>query len=78
MTKRDLRDQAAQWAQEIAPYDFQIVYRPGKLNPANGPSRQIDYGIKKNPRPDQKRLEEVITLDQGFQACAIQAMVTRL
>ena len=78
MTKRDLRGQEAQWAQELAHYDFQIVYRPRNLNPANGLSCQVDYGIEKNSKPDQKRLEEVITLDQGFQACAILAMVTCL
>ena len=38
MTKRDLRGQEAQWAQELASHDFQIVYRPGKLNPADRPS----------------------------------------
>ena len=78
MTKRDLRGQEAQWAQELAHYDFQIVYRPGKLNPADGPSRWVDYGIEKNPKADQKRLKEATTLDQGFQAYAILAMVTRL
>ena len=78
MTKKDLRGQKAQWGQELAPYDFQIVYRPGKLNPADGPFRQIDYGIEKSSRPNQKRLEEVITFDQGLQACAILTMIIRL
>ena len=66
MTKRDLRGQEAQWAQELAHYDFQIVYTPQKLNPANRLSRQVDNGIEKNPKPDQKRLEEATTLDQGL------------
>ena len=75
MTKRDLRGQKAQ---ELAPYSFQIVYRPGKLNPADGLSSQIDYGIGKSPKPDQKRLKKVITLDWGLYACAILAIVTCL
>ena len=78
MTKRDLRGQEAQWAQKLAFYDFQIVYRSGILNPADELFRQIDYGIEESPRPNQKRLEEVITLDQSLQACAILAIVTRL
>ena len=78
MTKRDLRGQEAQWAQELASYDFQIVYRAGKLNLADRPSHQINYDIKESPKPDLKKLEEVITLDQGLQAHAILAMVTRL
>ena len=78
MTKRDLRGQEAQWAQELASYNFQLIYRPGKLNPADRLSPQIDYGIAESPKPDQKRIEEVITLDQGLQACAILAMVTHL
>ena len=78
MTKRDLKGQEAQWAQKLASYDFQIVYRLGKLNPADGPSSQIDYGIKESLRPDQKRLKKIITFDQGPQARAILAMVIRL
>ena len=78
MTKRDLRGQNAQWAQELAHYGFQIVYRPGKLNPADRPSRWVDYGIEEHSKPDQKRLEEAITFDQGLQTCAILAMVTCL
>ena len=78
MTKRDLRGQEAQWAQKLAFYDFQIVYRPGKLNPADGLSRQIDYGIEESPKPDQKRQKKVITLDQGLQARTILIMITRL
>ena len=78
MIKRDLKGQKAQWAQELTPYDFQIVYRPGKLNPADRQFCQIDYGIEESPRPDQKKLEEVIPFDQGLQACAILVMVTGL
>ena len=54
MIKRDLRGQEAWWAQELAFYDFQIVYRPGKLNLADRPSYQIDYGIEKNPNQTKK------------------------
>ena len=52
MTKRDFRGQEAQWAQELAPYDFQIVYKPRKLNLADGLSHQINYGIEASPKLD--------------------------
>ena len=66
MTKKDLRGQKTQWAQELAHYDFQIVYKPGNLNPADKLSRQVDYGIKKNLKPDLTRLNKTTTLDQGL------------
>jgi len=33
----------------LAPYDFTIYYRKGKLNPADGPSRRPDYISGKGP-----------------------------
>ena len=43
MTKQKLNGRQARWAETLAAYDFQIIYRPGKLNPADGPSRRPDY-----------------------------------
>ena len=33
----------ARWALKLAAYDFTIVHRPGKTNPADAPSRRPDY-----------------------------------
>jgi len=38
-----LNDWQARWAMSLAAFDFVVVYRPGKSNPADGPSRQPDY-----------------------------------
>ncbi|KFZ00320.1 hypothetical protein V498_00155 [Pseudogymnoascus sp. VKM F-4517 (FW-2822)] len=43
MTKRSLNGRQARWAESLARYDFYIEYRPGKANPADGPSRRPDY-----------------------------------
>ena len=44
-----LNGRQARWATELAPYDFNIVYRSGKTNPADGPSRRPDYDTKDSP-----------------------------
>jgi Reverse transcriptase (RNA-dependent DNA polymerase)/RNase H-like domain found in reverse transcriptase/Integrase zinc binding domain/Chromo (CHRromatin Organisation MOdifier) domain/Integrase core domain len=33
----------ARWAEQLAAYDLEIVYRPGSQNPADAPSRRPDY-----------------------------------
>ena len=43
MTTKALTRRQARWAQALSAYDFEIVYRPGKYNPADGPSRRPDY-----------------------------------
>jgi hypothetical protein len=39
--KLDMRQ--ARWAELLAAYDFEIEHRPGRLNPADAPSRRRDY-----------------------------------
>jgi hypothetical protein len=43
MTTKVLSWRQARWAQVLSMYDFTIAYRPGKVNPADGPSRRPDY-----------------------------------
>jgi hypothetical protein len=43
MTTSALSRRQARWALELSAYDFVIAYRPGKSNPADGPSRRPDY-----------------------------------
>jgi hypothetical protein len=43
MTKRKLTGRQARWAEGLGEFDFVIEFRPGKTNPADGPSRRPDY-----------------------------------
>ena len=43
MTTKVLNRRQARWAQYLASFDFEIFYRQGSLNPADGPSRRPDY-----------------------------------
>jgi hypothetical protein len=38
-----LNDRQARYAEELAWYDFEIEYKPGISNPADGISRRLDY-----------------------------------
>jgi hypothetical protein len=42
-TKKKLSGRQARWAESLAEFDFVIEHRPGKSNPADGPSRRPDY-----------------------------------
>jgi RNase H-like domain found in reverse transcriptase/Reverse transcriptase (RNA-dependent DNA polymerase)/Integrase zinc binding domain/Chromo (CHRromatin Organisation MOdifier) domain/Integrase core domain len=46
MSVKALTRRQARWAVALAPYDFTIQHRPGKTNPADGPSRRPDYESK--------------------------------
>ena len=43
MSKKALKKRQAGWATALAAYDFVISHRPGKMNPADAPSRRPDY-----------------------------------
>ncbi len=43
MTTKVLNRRQAWWAEFLANYDFILVHIQGKNNPANGPSRCLDY-----------------------------------
>jgi hypothetical protein len=38
-----LSPRQARWAMYLAAFDFEVEHRPGKMNPADGPSRRADY-----------------------------------
>jgi hypothetical protein len=38
-----LSPRQARWAMDLAGFDFEVEHRPGKTNPADGPSRRADY-----------------------------------
>jgi hypothetical protein len=41
-----LNARQARWAMYLGAFDFEVKYRPGKTNPADGPSRRADYEQK--------------------------------
>jgi transposase InsO family protein len=43
MTTKELNRRHARWAERLAAFNFTIVYRQGRLNPADAPSRRPDY-----------------------------------
>ena len=43
MTTKELSSRQARYAEGLARFDFQIKYKPGPSNPADGPSRNPDY-----------------------------------
>ena len=44
MTTTKLSRRQARWAEKLSAFDLRVEYRAGKKNPADGPSRQPDYG----------------------------------
>jgi transposase InsO family protein len=46
MTTKSLTRRQARWAEWLAVFDFSITHRPGKTNPADGPSRRPDYLVE--------------------------------
>ena len=43
MKLKELAPRQARWALKLAAYDFEIIHRAGKTNPADPPSRRPDY-----------------------------------
>jgi hypothetical protein len=48
MNVKALNGRQARWAVALAPYDFTIIHRAGKTNPADAPSRRPDYEVGAN------------------------------
>ena len=42
-TKSNLSNKQVSWLQQLEPFNYEIIYRPGKENPADGLSRRPDY-----------------------------------
>ncbi|SLM36161.1 gag polymerase env [Lasallia pustulata] len=71
LTRRQLK-----WAEKLAEYDFNVIYREGKKNPADGLSRRPDYELPKAStiRPPQKQCDrpsvwEVTITSQYKRSC---------
>ena len=47
MTTPNLTRRQLKWAEKLAEYDFNVTYREGKKNPADGLSRRPDYELLK-------------------------------
>src|SRR5438552_4100826 len=48
MTTKELTRRQARWAEKLSAFDFEIVHRAGKANPADGHSRRPDYEPDEN------------------------------
>ena len=88
MTTKALNKRQARWAELLASYDFVIVYRKGKENPADGPSRRPDY--KDAEEEERNPLRELLVqrtevasdshadhMREGSDYSAIAAVLTR-
>ena len=64
MTTKALNPRQARWAETLAQFDFEIRYRTGKSNPADGPSRRPDY----KPSDDERATVGLPTLQSKLQA----------
>ena len=49
MTTKALVGRHVRWYQRLAEYNMKIVHRPGRLNPADAPSRRPDYAGTNEP-----------------------------
>ena len=58
MKTKSLSRRQAGWASLLANYHFLLSHRPGKLNPADGPSRRPDYMV--NAQDDVNRATSVM------------------
>jgi len=63
MTTKALNGRQARWAELLAEYDFEIEYRTGKTNPADGPSRRPDY----RPSDDERATIKLPSLRRQLQ-----------
>ncbi|EDN09807.1 hypothetical protein HCAG_06974 [Histoplasma mississippiense (nom. inval.)] len=52
LCNKSLNNRQAHWGEELSAYDFYVVYRPGRLNPADPPSRRPDYVISPGDERD--------------------------
>jgi hypothetical protein len=49
MKQKELTQKQVRWLMYLAGFDFTIEHRPGKTNPADGPSRRPDYMSEEKP-----------------------------
>ena len=60
MSTKDLQGRQVRWAEALAAFNFEIRYRKGKDNPADGLSRRPDHMVREGPV--ENPLKELITL----------------
>ncbi len=70
-TTKQLNRRQARWSLDLQKYDFVVVHRPGKTNPADAPSRRADYA-----RAAYKKIEDAA--QPGFLTFAATQISTNL
>jgi transposase InsO family protein len=80
MTTKELNGRQARWAERLSRFDFVIEYRPGRKNPADGPSRRPDYNVHSDERGTillptlQQKLKAAMPHVPGEKAPALHMM----
>ncbi len=72
MAQTHLNGRQARWLIQLVPYDFQIFYRKGSLNPADAPSRRPDYMAGRIE--DDSMLSQLLPSLKAKVACESPAM----
>jgi hypothetical protein len=60
MVQQRLNGRQARWLIHLMPYDFKIHFRPGKLNPADAPSRRPDYWVQEKAQGPEGLAETLL------------------
>jgi hypothetical protein len=83
LTTKSLNSRQTRWSEKLQRFNFYIRYRPGKTNPADGPSRRPDYlraakadSLKYNEQNVEALREKLELKDQG-QDYSTNAVVLR-
>ena len=77
VTAKELNPRQSRWAMYLAAYDFEIHYRKGLLNPADGPSRRLDYK-EARPLAQYKWLLTFQNKLRGVFACSLASVESAL
>ncbi|CAA9373459.1 hypothetical protein AVDCRST_MAG94-4350 [uncultured Leptolyngbya sp.] len=67
MTTKPLSGRLIRWYQKLQEYDLRIVHRPGRLNPADAPSRRPDY---------IKGANQVLEVPKWFEEAMVRPVVS--
>jgi hypothetical protein len=60
MSQTHLNRRQTYWLIKLLPYNFQIFYRKGALNPTDGPSRRLDYLVDTEEVDDQTPVSQLL------------------
>lgn len=77
MTSQRLTPRQARWASYLSSFHFQILHTPGKLNPADPPSRRPDFMDHNSSIPPVTLLRP-FDLRDGLTVCSLSTSVSSI